>query len=168
MVASEEFTAVVNLKIRKATRSDSRSFLKLVNELAKFERLTPPSSTGKRRLVRDTFHKKKLNLLLAFDGKRPIAYALYFFTYSSFLARPTLYLEDLFVIEDYRKRGVGKRLFLELVNESKRERCGRMEWAVLTWNSNAIKFYEKIGASRLDDWYYYRLNEKDISELAHN
>ncbi len=156
----------MTIVIRKAKRSDAKAFLGLVRALAKFEKLEPPSLSAARRLIRDTFSKKKLNLLLAFSDGKPVAYALYFFTYSSFLARPTLYLEDIFVLQEFRGKKTGKRMFLKLVREAKRLSCGRMEWSVLTWNKNAIRFYEHIGAKRLDQWHYYRLDQKTIDSLA--
>jgi len=152
--------------VRKAVSKDSRSFLSLVTALANFEHLAPPSPAAKKRLVRDAFKKKRLNLLLAFENGEPVGYALYFFTYSSFLARPTLYLEDIFVLENHRARGTGKKLFSSLVGEARKARCGRMEWAVLAWNSNAIRFYEDLGAKHLSDWHYYRLDERSIANLS--
>lgn len=154
----------MNVSIRKAKKSDSRDFIKLVLALAKFESLKPPTSEGRRRLVRDIFEKRKLSLNLAFVEGNAVGYALYFFTYSSFLARPTLYLEDIFVLEEYRGKRMGLKLFRSCVREAKKNGCGRMEWNVLTWNSNAIRFYEKLGANRLKEWYYYRLDEKGIRE----
>jgi GNAT superfamily N-acetyltransferase len=158
----------MTFRIRKATSRDSKAFLGLVKSLADFENLEPPSKEAQRRLINDTFGRgKRLNLLLAFsDDGKAVAYALYFFTYSSFLARPTLYLEDIFVLEEFRGKGVGKSLFLKLVREAKTLGCGRMEWAVLTWNKNAIRFYEELGARRMNDWHYYRLDQKGIGRLA--
>jgi GNAT superfamily N-acetyltransferase len=159
---------VMSLVIRKAASRDASSFLSLVKALAKFENLEPPSQSAERRLIRDTFSKrrKKLNLLLAFVDRKPVAYALYFFTYSSFLARPTLYLEDIFVLEEFRRMGIGKKMFLRLVGEAQKRECGRMEWAVLTWNKNAKKFYERLGARRLSDWQLYRLDQKTIESIV--
>jgi len=151
--------------IRKASPGDEKAFLKLVKALAKFEKLDPPSPSGTRRLIRDTFRTKKLKLLLAFSNDKPVAYALYFFTYSSFLARPTLYLEDLFVLEEFRGKQIGRKIFLQLVREAKKLGCGRIEWAVLAWNKNAIKFYEKLGAKHLKEWHYYRLDSRGIELL---
>ena len=102
---------------------------------------------------------------MAAEGEKLVGYALYFYTYSSFLARPSLYLEDLFVLERYRRRGAGFALFRRCVEEAIKRRCGRMEWAVLTWNEKALEFYEKLGAKRLDDWYVYRLDEKSFSRV---
>lgn len=157
----------MTVAIRRARAQDSGAFLLLVKALAKFEKLEPPSPSAARRLIRDTFSKeKKLNLLLAFSDGKPVAYALYFFTYSSFLARPTLYLEDIFVLEEFRREKIGKSMFLTLVREAKRLGCGRMEWAVLSWNKNAIKFYENIGAKRLNEWHYYRLDQRALESLS--
>ena len=151
--------------IRRATRKDSNGFLKLLVDLADFEHLEPPSSEAKKRILKDVF-SKKVNLFIASKGGVAIGYALYFYTYSSFLARPTLYLEDIFVAQDSRRRGIGKQLFLKCVREAIKQGCGRMEWSVLTWNRNAIKFYEYLGAKRLKEWYYYRLDSDTLKTLS--
>lgn len=104
--------------------------------------------------------------MVAADGKKLIGYALYFFTYSSFLARPSLYLEDLFVLEEHRSLGVGLALFQRCAAEAVASGCGRMEWAVLTWNVKAQRFYEGLGARRLSDWQVYRLDESGLRKLS--
>jgi len=104
-------------------------------------------------------------LLAELDG-RPVGYAAYFETYSTFLARPTLYLEDIFVLEEARGRGVGRALMGALAREAVRRGCGRMEWLVLAWNHPAMGFYERLGACRLDDWVPYRLTADDLARLA--
>jgi GNAT superfamily N-acetyltransferase len=153
-----------NLLIRRARREDAPGFLKLLVGLANFEHLEPPNAEARKRIIRDIF-QKRVNLFLAiFDGK-PVGYALYFYTYSSFLARPTLYLEDIFVLEEHRHLGIGRELFLRCVREAHNQGCGRMEWAVLTWNKKAIRFYEKMRAKRLKDWYVYRLDAKGLTNL---
>ena len=108
-----------------------------------------------------------MNSFVAVDGisGKLVGYALYFYTYSSFLARKTLYLEDIFVLESHRGKGIGRDLFVRCVNEAKKNDCGRMEWAVLTWNKNAIEFYEKLGAKRMDEWYTYRLTKDSIDRI---
>jgi GNAT superfamily N-acetyltransferase len=151
--------------IRAARPSDSERFLQLVLALAKFEKLDPPSKAGQRRLADDVFRRKRINLFVAAEGDRLVGYALYFYTYSSFVARPSLYLEDLFVLEEYRGRGVGFSLLRRCVDEAIAKGCGRMEWAVLTWNKKAIKFYEGLGAKRLSDWYVYRLDEASLGKV---
>ncbi len=149
--------------IRRAKRKDSSQLLNLLVALADFEHLDPPDNDARRRIIDDIFSKKWLETFVAIDQKDKdvVGYAMYYYTYSSFLAKRTLYLEDIFVLEEHRKMGIGWNLFLRCVREAKREDCGRMEWAVLTWNKNAIRFYEKQGARRLSDWYYYRLTLDD-------
>ncbi len=152
------------LAVRKATRKDSKGFLKLLVSLANFEHLDPPTKEAQRRILRDVF-SKRINLFIASLDNVAAGYALYFYTYSSFLARPTLYLEDIFVSQELRGKGIGKKLFLKCVNEAVKRDCGRMEWSVLTWNKNAIGFYEKLGAKRLEEWYYYRLDTQAMKTL---
>jgi GNAT superfamily N-acetyltransferase len=152
--------------IRRATRKDTRAFLGLLVGLAEFEHLDPPDVVGRRRIIGDVFEKKRANVFLAFIGRRAVGYAFYFYTYSTFLARPTLYLEDIFVAEGFRKRGIGLALFARCVDEAQRNDCGRFELSVLTWNKSAIKFYEGLGAKRLNEWYYYRLTKDLLNKLA--
>jgi GNAT superfamily N-acetyltransferase len=141
------------IKLRKGRREDTEQFLGLVLSLARFEHLEPPSAEGKKRLADDLFNKKRIRLFVAAEGKKLVGYALYYYSYSSFTAKPTLYLEDLYVLEEYRKKGVGFALFRRCVDEATVKGCGRMEWSVLTWNEKALKFYEKLGARRMTDWY---------------
>ena len=152
--------------VRRGRRADSAGFLKLLLALAEFEHLEPPSADGQRRIVADIFEKKRLNLFVASERGKLVGYALYFYTYSSFLARPTLYLEDLFVLEEHRKKGLGFALFLRCVDEAVKQDCGRMEWAVLGWNKKAIGFYEKLGARRLDEWHFYRLTHDELRQVS--
>ena len=156
---------MVETTIRKGTRRDAAGFMGLLLGLAKFEHLEPPSAGGRKRLIEDIFARKRLKLLVALEGAKYVGYALYFYTYSSFLARPTLYLEDLFVLGESRRKGVGFALFRRCVDEAMKNGCGRMEWAVLTWNQRAMKFYEKLGARRLDDWYVYRMGSDDLRQV---
>ena len=150
--ASRDFT------IRKARKADSKAVIDLITGLAKFERLKPPDSGGKVRLVRDIFSKKTANVFVATTGRKLIGYALFFYTYSSFEARPTLYLEDIFVTKDEGSKSVGEALFAKCRAEAIRFGCSRMEWAVLTWNKKAMKFYKRLGAERLEDLRLYRLS----------
>jgi GNAT superfamily N-acetyltransferase len=152
-------------RIRKGRRSDADEFIRLVLALAKFEHLDPPSLEGRKRLLEDVFTRKRIHLLVAAARGELVGYALYFYNYSSFVAKPTLYLEDLFVTEEHRKRGVGFALFRKCMGIALAEGCGRMEWAVLTWNRKALRFYEKLGARRMSDWYVYRLDEKALARV---
>jgi GNAT superfamily N-acetyltransferase len=152
--------------VRKATRADAKPINDLITGLARFERLKPPDANARARLSRDIFDRKLVNVFVAADGKKLVGYALYFYTYSSFLARPTLYLEDIFVSEESRQGGVGKALFMKCVREAIRLGCRRMEWQVLTWNRKAIRFYQKLGAERLDEYRQFRLNWKGLQQLS--
>ena len=138
----------------------------MLGKLAEFERLEPPSEEGMKRITKDIFEDKKLGLFVAAVQKRLVGYALYFYSYSSFLAKPTLYLEDLFVLEEYRRKGIGLALFRECAREALGQRCGRIEWAVLRWNKKAIRFYEKLRANELGDWAYYRLSAEEAKRIC--
>jgi GNAT superfamily N-acetyltransferase len=162
---------VGKVQIRKSRWSDSAGFLSLLEGLAHFEHLEPPGEAGRRRLLADIFHRRRLHLFVAADEKKLVGYALYFYSYSSFLAKPTLYIEDIFVVEGRRGSGIGIGLFRRCAEEAVKERCGRMEWAVLKWNKGAIALYEKLGAKRLDDWDVFRLDETGMrraSGLGHS
>lgn len=146
------------ITIRPVRKSDGKAFLSLIDALADYEKLKRPSRAARGRLLKDGFGKRKrFGSLLAFVGKQPVGYAIFFETYSSFLARPTLYLEDIFVLPEFRKKKIGLKLFRTCLAEAKRRRCGRMEWMVLDWNINAIRFYRKLGASYMKAWHLYRL-----------
>ncbi len=154
--------------IRPATRADAAAFLALVDALADYEKLARPSPEARDRLVADAFgERKRIDVFLAEDGAgAPVGYAIVLESYSSFLALPTLYLEDLFVVPEARRAGVGGAFFRYLAGEAVRRGCGRMEWVVLDWNELAIAFYEKLDARRLDEWHTYRLTADQLREIA--
>jgi GNAT superfamily N-acetyltransferase len=152
--------------VRKATRLDSKRLAELIVGLAKFERLRPPDPKAKARLAKDIFDKKWARVFVAGIRGKLVGYALYFYTYSSFVARPTLYLEDIFVEETSRQEGVGRALFMRCVEEAARRGCGRMEWQVLTWNTKAMKFYQNLRARRIDDLRLFRLNREALLGLS--
>lgn len=154
--------------IRKATKADSKAIVGLITGLANFEHLRPPDSRARIRLVKDIFDRKRAEVLVATSGETFVGYALFFYTYSSFLARPTLYLEDIFVREDSRRLGVGRALFMRCVKEAARHGCGRVEWQVLTWNRKAMKFYEKLGARRIEDYRLFRLDRERMLKLTNS
>ena len=143
------------MKIRPYQKTDAKDLTALIRALAGYEKLTPPSPAASRRLIADIGRRIRV-LMAEVDGKT-VGYAIYLFTYSSFLARPTLYLEDVFVLPDHRRGGIGRMFFEALHRAARRERCGRMEWVVLDWNTPAHRFYRKLGAKPLDDWITYRL-----------
>ena len=142
-------------------------FLYLINKLAEYEKLDPPSKDGIKRLKNAGLSRNpKYFAYLVRLNKKLIGYIIYFFTYSSFVTLPTFYLEDIFILEEYRHKKIGRQMFQFCINIAKEKGCGRMEWCVLNWNKPAIKFYEKYNPQRLTDWYYYRLNKDQIDNLA--
>ena len=144
--------------IRRATKKDGKQLLTLVNALADYEKLKRPTRAACARLLRDTFGKRKrIDVFLAFAGKQAVGYAIFFETYSSFLALPTLYLEDIFVLKEFRKQKIGYKLFQRVLAETKHRRCGRMEWMVLDWNKLALDFYKKLGAQQMKSWLLHRI-----------
>ena len=155
-----------SLTIRKAIKKDGKTLLSLVNALADFEKLKRPTPAAQKRLLIGAFGKRKrFDTLLAEVSGKGVGYAICFETYSSFLALPTLYLEDIFVLPEYRGRKVGLQLFKECVAEAERRGCGRMEWMVLDWNVTAIRFYGNLDAHRLSEWIPYRLERKQFRKI---
>lgn len=147
-----------NIVIRKARKSDSKSIIGLISELAEFEKLSPPNRYAQKRLLSDAFNTKPIfNILVAENEGKITAYAFYFFTYSTFLAKPTLYLEDIFVSVKHRYEGIGKMLFNELLRIAKSKKCGRLEFTVLDWNKNAINFYKNYNAKIMKEWLLHRI-----------
>ena len=141
--------------VRRATAADVEAILQLVDALADYESLPRPSAEAKKRLAADL--DKRFDAWIAEVDGKSAGYAFVFETYSSFLALPTLYLEDLFVLPEYRSRKVGFALFSEVLEEAKRRGCGRMEWTVLDWNELAIQFYKRAGAAHMKEWNLYRI-----------
>ncbi|HNB02735.1 MAG TPA: GNAT family N-acetyltransferase [Methanoregulaceae archaeon] len=153
----EENDRIAEFAIGQVTDRTFPEFLHLLEALACYEHLNPPDDTARSRLKSDLLQDHpRYEAYLGRLGDVAVGFVTFFFTYSTFLARPTLYLEDLFVLEQYRGQGLGGRLFDFCRNEARIRGCGRMDWMVLTWNEPSIQFYEKIGAARLG-WYTYRL-----------
>ena len=147
-----------NYLIRKAKKSDSGDILRLIKELAEYEKFSPPNQQAQKRLITDAFRTKPLfNILVAENNNGIIGYAFYYFTYSTFLAKPTLYLEDIFVREKYRNNGIGRMFFDELLKIAKSKKCGRLEFAVLDWNKNTLRFYKRYNAKIMKEWLLHRI-----------
>ncbi|HEU0052375.1 MAG TPA: GNAT family N-acetyltransferase [Longimicrobium sp.] len=156
-----------DIVIRSATPEDGDTFLSLVDALADYEKLDRPSPEARGRLIADAFgERQRIRVYIAELGGTAVGYAITCETYSSFLALPTLYLEDLFVVPEARSHGVGKAAFRHLAGEAVRGGYGRMEWVVLDWNQLAIDFYERLGARRMKEWYTYRLTAEQLQEIA--
>ena len=157
------------ITVRRATAADSALVLDFIRQLAQYEKLEHQCIATADE-VRDSLFgpNPRAESLLAFEGSEPAGFAVYFFTYSTFLAKYGLYLEDLFVKPALRGRGIGKRIFRELLRIPKENKCGRFEWSVLDWNKPAIDFYESLGAKPQAEWVRYRLEEEQISQLVLN
>ena len=156
-----------SVRIHPGTRRDAPTILTLIRGLAEYEKLLHEAQGTVAKIRRHGFGKHRyFETLLAFDGKTPVGFALYFFTYSTFLTAPTLYLEDLFVVPAARGRGAGKALLAALARIAVRRGCGRMEWAVLDWNTPSIGFYESLGAKLRKDWILTRLTGQPLRALA--
>jgi GNAT superfamily N-acetyltransferase len=153
--------------IRKAQPDDASVILDLICALADYEKLPPPDDAAQHRLMTDAFAERpRFDVFLVFVEGEAVGYAFVYETYSTFLALPTLYLEDLFVRPDYRKQRIGLLLFRYCVLEAKRRGCGRMDWAVLDWNQPSIDFYRRQGAQHLNEWHLYRLDQESINRLS--
>lgn len=155
------------VRIRRAEEQDGEALLALIRALADYERLEPPGPEAQARLLADAFGASpRFEAYLAELDGEPVGYAISFETYSTFLARPTLYLEDLFVRPEARQQGAGKALLRHLAARAVERGCGRMEWVVLDWNRLARGVYERIGAQELDDWIVCRLTGEPLRKLA--
>lgn len=145
--------------VRRAVASDVQAIHTLVDALADYEKLDRPTPEARNRLAADLFGPKpRIECLLAFMDGYPCGYAIILETYSSFLALPTLFLEDIFVLPEYRGRKAGYALFEEIKGEALKRGCGRIEWNVLDWNRLAIDFYQRLGATHMKEWQLFRIN----------
>jgi GNAT superfamily N-acetyltransferase len=157
----------VNVRIRGLEPADIPALLGLIDGLADYEKLARPDAQARERLARDAFaDPPRFRTLLAVLDGTPIGYAMYFFTYSSFLARPSLYLEDIFVLPEHRGHGAGLGLFRACAQAALDNDCGRMEWQVLSWNEPSIRFYERLGARQLDTWLPFRMDRDVLVKVA--
>jgi GNAT superfamily N-acetyltransferase len=152
--------------VRRARPEDAPAIFALVEELARYERMAPPTPEARERLRADAFGRGRVELWVAEREGRVVAYAATFETYSTFLARPLLYLEDLFVTATARRRGVARALLAHLARETLRRGCARLAWTVLDWNRDAQAFYDGLGARRQAQWLPYALEGKELEELA--
>jgi len=153
--------------IRAATPSDLPTIARLIRALAEYERLADQVVFQDEQLHQHLFGSRPYaEVLLAEDGGAVVGFALFFHTFSTFLGRPGIYLEDLFVEPPHRGRGHGKALLAALAQLALERGCGRVEWAVLDWNEPSIRFYESLGARPNSDWITYRLHGPALERLA--
>jgi GNAT superfamily N-acetyltransferase len=156
--------------IRPGERADVPVIAELIRGLARFEKLEHEVTMTEDRLAANLFgpHHYAETLIAQEDGSAgvPVGFALFFHNFSTFLAQPGIYLEDLFVIPEQRGRGVGRALLKELARLAVERGCGRLEWSVLDWNREAIAFYERLGAGPNSEWTVYRLSGEALSSLG--
>ena len=155
------------MTVRPATVADVPLILEFIRGLAEYERLPDQVVATEARLHETLFGPRPAaEVLLADLEAVPAGFALFFQNYSTFLARPGIYLEDLFVRTEFRGRGVGRVLLRELARLAVARDCGRLEWSVLDWNTDAIGFYRKLGAEPMDEWTVFRLTGSALDTLA--
>jgi GNAT superfamily N-acetyltransferase len=156
-----------NFEIRTASEADVPTILSLIRELADYER-APDAVVATENGLREVLFgaQPSAEVLLALENGGPVAFAVYFFNFSTWLGRPGLYLEDLFVRPNVRGKGFGRALLARLAQIAQERGCGRMEWAVLDWNDPAIQFYRKLGAEPMNEWTVFRLTQDGIAKLA--
>jgi len=154
-------------EIRTTTEADVPVILQLIRDLAEYER-APDDVVATEAGLREVLFgsKRSAEVLLAWEDSEPVGFAVFFHNFSTWLGRPGLYLEDLFVKPAMRGKGYGRALLERLAQIAKERGCGRMEWAVLDWNEPAIQFYRKLGAKPMDEWTVFRLTQEGIADLA--
>lgn len=153
--------------LRKARRQDVPLIFSFIRELAEYERLNEEVKVTEVDLEEHLFGKSSFaEVVIAEYKDEPVGFALYFYNFSTFLGKPGLYLEDLFVRVPARGKGIGRALVTHLAGVAKERNCGRLEWAVLGWNQSAIEFYRRLGAVPLEEWTVYRLTGKALQELG--
>ena len=157
----------MSVLVRTLQPSDVPRLLELIDGLADYEKLPRPDHDARERLTADVIKQPPpfRTLLAEVDGQT-VGYAIYFFTYSTFRARPTLYLEDVFVLPGVRRKGAGSALFRACAREAVANDCARMEWQVLAWNEPSIRFYERLGARHLEAWLPFRLEDELLADVG--
>ncbi len=153
------------MNIRQATKQDTSKVLYLIKQLAIYEKMEDEVIATEELLNEWMFEKQVASALLLEDGNQAVGFALYFFNFSTFVGRAGLYLEDLYILPEYRKKGYGKALFQALIKIANENHCGRMEWVCLDWNQPSIDFYLSLGAKPMHGWTTYRLTKEDLKRL---
>ena len=145
-------------EFRNATKDDCALILSFIKALAEYEKMSDDVVATEDLLREWIFEKQKAEVIFALENGREVGFALFFHNFSTFVGKAGIYLEDLFVLPEYRKRGHGKALILELARIAVERKCGRMEWSCLDWNQPSIDFYLSLGAKPMNEWTTYRLS----------
>jgi GNAT superfamily N-acetyltransferase len=152
--------------LRKAEPEDTSLVLSFIRQLAEYEKMTDEVQADEKTLYQSLFVQKIAHALIAEEDGKAIGFALYFYNFSTFVGRPGLYLEDIYIQPEYRKKGYGTIIFQRLANIALEEGCGRMEWTCLDWNEPSRQFYRKMGAVTMDEWTVHRFTEETIRKIA--
>ena len=155
-----------DFSIRFATADDAEKILFFIKSLAEYEKMSDEVVATEALLREWIFEKKKAEVIFAVENGKEVGFALFFHNFSTFLGRAGIYLEDLFVLPDYRGKGYGKALLRELSRITVERGCGRLEWCCLDWNQPSIDFYLSLGAKPLSDWTTYRLTGETLTAMA--
>jgi GNAT superfamily N-acetyltransferase len=167
MIPMDITTRIDGFEIRKAVRGDVPLILDFIKKLADYEKLTHEVVATEKQLEKYLFGEEKVaEVVIGYYLGDPVGFALYFYNFSTFLAKPGIYLEDLYVLEAHRGKGFGKLLLAYLAKLAVEQGCGRLEWAVLDWNEPSIKFYKSLGAKLMDEWIVNRLTGQELEDLA--
>lgn len=155
-----------NAGIREANEKDTLLILDFIKQLSIYEKLPNEVKATEEVLHNSLFIEKRAKVIFAIEDGKEVGFALYFYNFSTFMGRPGLYLEDLFVLESHRGKCYGKMLLSYLANIAIKENCTRFEWIVLDWNTPSINFYKSFGAVPLEDWTVFRLEGEKLQNLA--
>ncbi len=160
-------TKIPDFIIREATREDVPLILSFIRELAEYEKLSHEVVATEKVLQESLFGNQKVaEITLGFYKNQPVSFALFFHNFSTFLGKPGIYLEDLYIKPDMRGKGLGKSMLSHIANLACERGCGRFEWWVLDWNKPALKFYHSMGATPMDEWTVQRLEGEALKKLA--
>jgi len=155
-----------DLKIRFAERKDVPLILGFIKELADYEKLSDQVVATEEILTDSLFERKVAEVIIGEYEAKPVAFAIFFHNFSSFLGRPGIYLEDIYVKPEMRGKGIGKIMLSFIAKLCIERNCGRLEWSCLDWNKPSIEFYKKMGAVPMDEWTVYRVYDESLKELA--
>jgi GNAT superfamily N-acetyltransferase len=157
----------MEFSINQITRDEVSGLLDLIRELARFERLEHEVEATVESLTESLFGPKPVaGAFISHVGGELAGYALYFFTFSSFIGRPGIWLEDLYVRPTFRRQGLGKAMIEAVARIGAERNCGRFEWTALNWNKNALDFYQRLGAQTMDEWVLVRMNSEGLRRVA--
>lgn len=156
----------MELTFRFAQEADTPLILRFIRDLAEYEHMADQVVADEATLKEQLFDRRGAEVLFALEDGKEVGFALFFHNFSTFLGRAGLYLEDLYVLPEYRGKGYGKAIFRRLASIARQRGCGRMEWWCLDWNAPSIAFYRSLGARPMDEWTVYRLTGEDLERLA--